>query len=104
MLIQAGFTISFQCPAFTPMLLQLSIHPSRTGDLRSPDVIASDPSLAMRAYLDHYGNRVTRVEVPPGLVTFTNSSMIEDWGWPDEPPPDTPLTPISRLPDDVLLF
>ena len=104
MLIQAGFTIGFQCPAWTPMLLQLNVHPSRAGDLRSPDVIHSDPPRAMSAYLDHYGNRVTRVDVPPGLVTFHNRFTIQDSGLPDETPPDTELTPIVRLPDDVLLF
>jgi len=41
MLIEAGFDIAFQCPAQTPMLLQLNIHPSRVGDLRSPDVTLS---------------------------------------------------------------
>ena len=74
MLIEAGFNITFQCPAQTPMLLQLNVHPSRVGDLRSPDVINSEPKLAMRGYLDHYGNRVTRVDVPPGLVTFLIAS------------------------------
>ncbi len=58
----------------------------------------------MGAYLDHYGNRVTRLEVPPGLVTFHNRFQIYDTGLPDEIPPDSELTPISRLPDDVLLF
>jgi len=104
MLIQAGFTISFECPAWTPMLLQLNVHPSRAGDLQSPDVIASDPTIAMSAYLDHFGNRVTRLEVPPGVVTFRNSFRVRDTGLPDETPPDGELTPIARLPDEVLLF
>jgi len=104
MLIQAGFNIAFECPAQTPMLLQLNVHPSRVGDLRSPDVIHSVPNLAMSAYLDHFGNRVTRVDVPPGLVTFHNSFVIYDSGEPDVVPPDTDLTPIARLPDEVLLF
>ena len=38
MLIQAGYDIAFQCPAQTPMLLQLNVHPSRDADLRSPDI------------------------------------------------------------------
>jgi transglutaminase-like putative cysteine protease len=104
MLIEAGYDITFQCPAQTPMLLQLNIHPTRVGDLRSPDIIYSDPSYAMRAYLDHYGNRVTRVEVPAGLVTFHNRFRIHDSGRPDEIPPDAELTPIARLPDEVLLY
>ena len=104
MLIQAGFDIAFQCPAWTPMLLQLNIHPSRTEDLRSPDTIRSDPPVAMSAYLDLYGNRVTRCEAPPGLIHFHNRFEINDSGSADETPPDTKLTPISQLPDDVLLF
>jgi len=104
MLIRAGFDIAFECPANTSMLLQLNIHPSRQADLLSPEMIKSDPPLAMNAYLDLYGNRVTRVEVPPGLVTFSNRFTIHDLGEPDETPPDTAFTPIARLPDDVLLF
>ena len=66
MLIEAGFEIAFECPAATPMILQLSIHPSRDADLLTPDRIVSDPSLPMRSYLDLLGNWVTRVEVPAG--------------------------------------
>ena len=104
MLINAGFDIAFQCPAQTPMLLQLNVHPSRAGDLRSPDIIRSDPDLPMRAYLDQFGNLVTRVDVPAGLVTFSNRFTIADSGEPDETPPDTDLTPVVRLPDDVLIY
>ena len=32
----------------------------------------------MRSYIDHFGNRVTRVEVPAGLVTFSNRFVIHD--------------------------
>ena len=84
MLIQAGYDIAFQCPAQTPMLLQLNVHPSRDADLRSPDTIHSDPPLTMSAYLDHFGNRVTRIDAPPGLVTFSNRFTIHDSGEPDE--------------------
>ena len=59
MLIEAGFDVAFECPAATPMILQLSIHPSRDADLLTPDRIASDPPLPMRSYLDLFGNRVT---------------------------------------------
>ena len=104
MLIQAGFDITFELSQPTPMLLQLNIHASRAADLQSPDIISSDPPLPMSAYLDHFGNRVTRLEAPPGLVTFHNRFLIRDSGQADETPPDTGLTPISGLPDEVLLF
>jgi len=104
MLIRAGYDIAFQCPAQISMLLQLNVHPSRVGDLRSPDIVQSHPNLAMGAYLDHFGNRVTRVDAPPGLVTFSNCFTIHDSGEPDETPQNNPLTPIARLPDEVLVF
>src|SRR5579863_7418013 len=102
MLIRAGFDIAFECPQPTSMLLQLNVHPSRVDDLRSPDVIVTEPNLATGAYLDHYGNRVTRVEAPPGLVAFRNDFLIHDSGEPDEVPPDAPLWPVSKLPNDAL--
>ena len=89
MLIGAGFDIAFECPAQTPMLLQLSVHPSRDADLLTPDSIKSDPPFAMRSYLNRFGNRVTRVEVSAGLVTFSNRFVIYDSGQPEETPPGT---------------
>jgi hypothetical protein len=78
--------------------------PSRDADLLTPDRIRCDPPLARRVYIDHFGNRVTRVEVPAGLVAFSNRFVIHDSGKPDETPPDVDMTPIADLPDDVLLF
>jgi len=104
MLIEAGFDIAFQCPTQMPMLLQLNVHSTRDADLLTPDRINSDPPLAMRSYIDLFGNRVTRVEVPAGLVTFSNRFVIHDSGEPDETPPDVRTTPIAELPDDVLVF
>ncbi len=104
MLIRAGFDIGFECPAETSMLLQLNIHPSRQNDLRSPDIVTSQPYLAMGAYLDMFGNRVTRVDVPAGNVTFSNSFVIYDSGKPEEVPYDAPLGTVARLPHEALLY
>src|SRR5271154_795115 len=104
MLIEAGYDIAFDCPAQTPMLLQLNVHPSRVADLLTADRISSDPALPMRSYLDLFGNRVTRVEVPAGIVAFSDRFVIRDSGKPDETPPDARTTPVADLPDDVMLF
>jgi transglutaminase-like putative cysteine protease len=104
MIIRAGYKISFECAAPTPMLLQLSVHPSREPDLLSPDIVRVTPSVPMRTYCDLFGNRVTRLDVPPGPVTFAADFAIRDSGLPDEVPEDSPLTPISALPDEALLF
>ena len=42
MLIEVGFDIAFECPAQTPMLLQLNVHPTRDAGLLTPDRINSD--------------------------------------------------------------
>jgi hypothetical protein len=57
MLFDAGYDIAFECPAKTPMLLQLNVHPARDADLLTLDRINSDPPLAMRSYIDLFGNR-----------------------------------------------
>ena len=104
MLIEAGYDIAFECPAQTPILLQLNVHPTRDADLLTPDRINSILLSAMRSYIDLFGNRVTRVEVPAGRVTFSNRFVIHDSGEPDETPPDVRTTSIANLSDDVLLF
>ena len=104
MLIEAGYDIAFDCPAQTPMLLRLSVHPTRDADLLTPDRINPDPPLPTRSYIDLFGNRVTRVEVPAGLVTFSNRFVIHDSGEPDETLPVVRTTPVADLPDDALLF
>jgi len=104
MIIRAGFAISFQCSAPTPILLQLNVHPSRESDLMTPDLVRAMPDMPMETYIDLFGNRVTRVQAPAGVATFTNDFTIRDSGQPDEIPEDAPLTPVKDLPSETLLF
>jgi transglutaminase-like putative cysteine protease len=104
MIIRAGYAIAFECSAVTPMILHLNIHPSRESDLILPDVVRTAPRCATNAYLDLFGNRVTRVEAPAGVITFHNDFTIRDSGAPDETPEDAPLTPVAQLPSEVLVY
>ena len=56
MLIRTGYEITFETDAATPMSLLLSLHPSRQGDLRSPEAIVFDPPIPQRQMLDSFGN------------------------------------------------
>jgi hypothetical protein len=56
MKIRAGYQISYDCPQPTPMILQLSVHPSRVADLENPDRIRLDPPLPANTYHDSFGN------------------------------------------------
>jgi hypothetical protein len=44
MKIRAGYEISYTCPQPTPMILMLSVHPSRAPDLLSPSQFCLAPA------------------------------------------------------------
>jgi hypothetical protein len=45
MKIRAGYEISYDCPQPTPMILTLSVHPSRFHDLLTPDRMQLNPTI-----------------------------------------------------------
>ncbi len=104
MKIRCGFDISFYCPATTPMVLLLSVHPSREGDLLTEQVLHTTPSLPTRTVLDSFGNRLTRLLVPPGDIVLSSDFVIQDSGAPDLFAPDAPQVPVQDLPDDALVY
>lgn len=104
MQIRCGFDITYFCPVPTPMLFLLSVHPSREADLVSPQRITLDPGVASRDYVDHFGNRVTRLLAPAGPLNLTADFVIADPGAPDEYAPTAREVPVEELPDDTLIF
>jgi transglutaminase-like putative cysteine protease len=104
MKIRAGYDIAFEVPQLTPIILMVSVHPSRAKDiLTSPKILAS-PDLSMRDYQDTFGNICTRVTAPPGLVEFASSFEIRDSGCPDEVSMNARWHPIDELPDETLPY
>ena len=104
MLIEAGFDIAFECPAPTPMILQLSIHPSRDADLLTPDRIelgsaAADARLSRPFRQSGHAGRGSG-----GARHLLRPLRHRGLGRPDETPPDVGTTPIADLPDETLLF
>jgi transglutaminase-like putative cysteine protease len=104
MRIRCGFDISFDCPAPTPMLLSLSVHPSRRDDLETADWVRTDPFLDVQQYIDGFGNIVSRVVAPAGRTTFAADFIIRDSGLVDEYAPDAAQALVEDLPTDVLVF
>ena len=88
MRIRAGYEIAYDCPQPTPMLLVLSVHPSRLQDLEGPHRIAFDPPLEAQDYHDGFGNICTRIVAPEGRLTistdFTRSRIpaCRTWWYP----------------------
>jgi transglutaminase-like putative cysteine protease len=104
MRIRTGFEITYDCPAPVPMLLTLSVHPSRRGDLETPDWVRADPALDVRQYLDAYGNICSRILAPAGRTVLSADFVIHDSGRPDEFAPHAGQAAVQDLPDEVIVF
>ena len=104
MKIKCGFDISYHCPMPVPLVLLLSVHPSRERDLVTEQVMVTTPYVPYRTVLDSFGNRLTRLLAPPGDLLLSSSFVIEDSGLPDEVDWSAPEVAVDALPDDVLVY
>ena len=104
MRIEAGYDIAFNCLQKVPMMLMLSVHPSRRHDLLTADRIKFSPKIAWRCYLDVFGNICTRLVAPPGLLKIHNRIIIADSGMPDRYEPEAQQCDIDLLPDETIVY
>jgi transglutaminase-like putative cysteine protease len=104
MLIRAGFEIAYNGPQPTPMLLALSVHPSRLPDVVGPHQITFDPPIGATEYRDAYGNICTRILAPPGRITMSSGFLVQDPGTPDAVVPEATQHVVQDLPDEVLVY
>ena len=104
MKIRAGYDIAFQCPYAVPMVLMLTTHPSRDGDIVSDQSMRLSPAVDARDYFDPYGNICTRLVAPAGLLEARSEFVVEDSGLPDEVCPTAQQWDVAALPGDVLPF
>jgi transglutaminase-like putative cysteine protease len=104
MRIRIGYDIAFESFSPTPMILMLSVHPSRLNDLTTPYDIIFDPPVPATTYTDHFGNICTRVVAPPGRLAVSSEAVVCDSGQPDLVVPGAEQLPVADLPDGVLEF
>jgi transglutaminase-like putative cysteine protease len=102
--IRAGYEIAYECPGPTPMLLVLSIHPSRVPDLVTPHRISFDREVVPYDYIDGFGNTCTRIIAPQGRTTIRTDFVIADSGLPDIVAPEARQHEITELPNEALVF
>src|ERR1700761_4632614 len=81
--ISAGFDLTYQCPQPTPMLLVLSVHPSRMADVIGPHQIHFDPPVGASEYRDGFGNICHRIVAPAGSLRISSRLAVSDPGTPD---------------------
>jgi transglutaminase-like putative cysteine protease len=104
LLIQAGYSIGFECTSETPLLLMVHIRPERRADLTAPETFTLWPDVPYRTYTDYFGNICTRLIAPAGTLSLWSRFVIADSGLPEVLPEGATQHPIDELPDDVLTF
>lgn len=104
MQIRFGYELRFECPKPTPMILMLSVHPSRLPDLLVADDLITDPWVARQYYHDVFGNRCTRLVAPAGQIRLSAEGIVRDSGLPDRQSPHAQQHPVEALPDETLLY
>src|SRR5579871_6206819 len=102
--IKVGFEITYAAVQPTPMVIMLSIHPSRYSDIIGTESITTVPDVPIGFYRDSFGNICGRLVAPAGGVTLKGSALVRDSGLPDAVAPDAQQIPIEQLPDDVIVY
>jgi transglutaminase-like putative cysteine protease len=104
MKIGAGFDISYECPQPTPMILALSVHPSRVSDLLTPDRLRFDPDVPATQYRDVFDNICHVIHAPAGRLNISTNLVVGDSGLPDKVDRRAVQAPLERLPVDTLVY
>ena len=104
MRIEVGYELIYDCPQPTPMVLMLSVHPSRSADLVVEDRLVVDPPIPVHEYRDSFGNGCMRIVAPTGRVRLSARGVVNDPGSAETIAVDLPQHAIEDLPDDTLMF
>jgi transglutaminase-like putative cysteine protease len=104
MQLRVGFEMIFQCAQPTPMMLALSIHPSREPDFVRPDRLVTDPLVPMSTHLDLFGNRCSRLVAPQGRFVLSSDAVVNDSGVPDVVATSAVQAAVQDLPASTLVY
>jgi transglutaminase-like putative cysteine protease len=104
MLIKVGYELVYECPQPTPMLLMLTIHHSRAGDIVVPDRLATDPPVPVNTYRDGFGNFASRIIAPAGLTRIFATAIVRDSGLPEPVVPTARQHAVEDLPAETLVY
>ena len=104
MRIRIGYELVFEMPQSVPMLTVLFVRPERLKDLEQPELLVVDPDIPVSIFTDSFGNKVGRLNAPPGQLRLTYDNICRDSGLLDEVGFGAIQHPIQDLPPDVLRY
>ena len=86
------------------MILMLSVHPSRSADLITPDRMQFQPSFPSNNYLDGFGNVCHVIHAPAGKTTISSDFLVRDNGAADGIAPNAEQHALDKLPVETLVY
>lgn len=115
MLIKSEFDIQFHLPFRTPMIAMLHLHPSVGPRVIAPSELKVEHAgpasehegttqIAVEDFFDSFGNVCSRFTAPAGAVRLSGTNIVNASETPDHQGLDLPLTPVEKLPYEVLQF
>jgi transglutaminase-like putative cysteine protease len=104
MLIHIGYEILFDIPTPVAMMLNLYTHPERSASLRKPEWLVVEPMVPVYQFMDSFGNRAARIQVPAGKLRLYYDNIISDSGMHEPRIDGARLHPVEEVPNECLQF
>jgi transglutaminase-like putative cysteine protease len=103
MRIRVGCEFEYQSEAEVPMLMLVGAQADGEHQLLYSSRW-TDPQIAIRDYVDGFGNHCWRFVAPVGLLRVRYDALVAVPSEPDSVVPDAPLVPVDELPDETMVF
>lgn len=104
MRVRVGCEFEFDSDACVPMLMLVRARSTNEQYSAYESHWLDPPGVALRDYLDGFGNHCWRLVAPPGQLRVRYDAVVEVRGEPDPVVPDAGLDPIDSLPGETLVF
>jgi transglutaminase-like putative cysteine protease len=104
MTINIGYSIVYNFPQATPMIVTLNVHYSRASDMVAPDHMVTEPAVPISGYRDGFGNWCSRIVAPPGRFRLAASGSLRDSGTADAVVRSAVQHDVQTLPEETLVF
>lgn len=104
MQIRVGYELVYDCPQPTPMVVMLTVHPSRSAELVRPGQLIAQPAVEISEYRDAFDNVCSRLVAPRGKLRLSSDAVVYDSGLADPVVPSAGQVPVQALPSETLQF
>jgi hypothetical protein len=86
------------------MMLALTAAPGKSQGLLKRDTLRTDPTVRLTRFRDDFGNIVTRLEAPAGIIRIRADGLLQDSGRAEAATRNARETPINDLPPEALMY